>query len=773
MFTRSRWRPAVCSAVAFASVTFAAGGQEAPLTVKSDTLTASIRLNPFGISFAQPNGTRLQDLPGATLDPADPSARYGTLGFAVDARAQAQPPEIGYGVFAAVPLRWFHATRVLDHRIESGALMLRVATDDPLGRIFAVRVARAGTGIVAVEAIVDRPASVSATGWSFARAPGERFLGFGERSDRVDQTGHTVESWNEEGPFSAGAFRPYTEPILGDRWQGPPPIPGTNFSMPWFVSSRGYGFLLDSGYPNRFHLDGLGGTAWNVEAQEPVFRYRVFAGPKPADALRRFTLATGRQPAPAKWFFGPWYQPFGDTEFRTNLMSLWRTWDIPVTVAQTYTHYLPCGSHVGNRDAQKKQAAAYHAKGYMVTTYANSFVCNSHAGGAYQEGDREGYFVKTLLGTTYPIPYLAANATPDAPYSAVVDFTNPAATTWWKGLIREAVEDGYDGWMEDFGEYVPPDAVMADGRPGIAAHNEYCTLYHKASHELTSVAVGLDFAQFVRCGYTGTAPYARIVWGADPTTDDSKADGLAAAVSQGLSMGLSGIGYWGSDIGGFHALFTSGQTGVELLTRWLEFGAFSGIMRTEADGYARPGDDSVRAQVWDPEVRPTWRKYAKLRTQLFPYIWRAAREYRKTGMPIMRHLSLAYPRDPKIYGRYAEYEYLFGPDILVALVTDEGARSRTLYLPPGRWLNFWDATRYDERTGAFTARRGARVLTGGSTITVNAPLDRIPLFVRAGTCLPLLPPNVDTLAEVGDGPGLVHLSDREGRERILGFASKC
>jgi alpha-glucosidase len=748
-------------------------GPPPDIPVQSGALTAVVGLDPFRISFEQPGATPLAGLDGSSLSPADPSARYGGLSFAVDVRTQVQPPELGYGVFAAVPLRWFQATKATVQGFDGDALTLEVETDDPLGRVFRVVVAPDGEGVVSIAATLDQTAGVSATGWSFASEPGERFLGFGERSDGADQTGREVESWNEEGPFSSGAFHEELDPIMGERFQGPPPIPGTNFSMPWLVSSRGYGFLLDSTYPNRFRLGTDREDAWNVETQEPAFHARVFAGPTPAETIRRFGAAAGLQPDPAPWFFGPWYQPTGSTEFREQLLSGWRSWDVPVTVAQTYTHYLPCGAHLGDPDAQREQVDAYHAQGYMITTYVNSFVCRNHPGGAYREGDRNGYFVKTALGTTYPIPYLAQNLNPESPWSAVVDFTNPDATAWWQGLVSDALDAGYDGWMEDFGEYVPPDAVMTDGRSGLAAHNEYCTAYHRASHELTSLARGLDFAQFVRCGYTGTAPYARIVWGGDPTTDWSEADGLGAAVSQSLSMGLSGIGYWGTDIGGFHALFTEGQTDEELLIRWLEFGTFNGIMRTQANGYPRPFDDSVRTQVWDDAVRPVWRKYAKLRTQLFPYIWSAAQEYRATGMPITRHLALAYPTDPAVYSPEAEYEFLFGPDLLVAPVVEEGATTRTLYLPPGDWIDFWSATTYDEATGRFDPAPGAPTLAGGHMITVDTPLDRIPLFVRAGTCLPLLPAHVDTLAEVGTDPGLTNLSDVAGMERTLSFAASC
>lgn len=725
------------------------------VVVESGPLEAVVRLDPFRLSFRQDGEEILADVP-TRIDPTDPSGRHGPLGFAVDARSGVQTPAMGYGLFAEVPIRWFHATRVL--REERGRWI--VATDDPLGRTFSLAIEPVANGVIRVDAVLSDFIGVTATGGSFTRSSGGRFLGFGERSDGADQTGKVVETWAEEGPWSAGSLRPVTEPLLGERWQGPPPFSGTNFPMPWFVSSEGYGFLLDSVAYNVFRLDREG--AWSVETRERRLAFLVFAGPTPAEVLSRFVGWHGPQPHPAPWFFGPWFQPSGPGD---QLAIDFREQDVPVTVAQTFTHYLPCAAHWGRRDAQRARVRHWHQHGYKITTYVNSFVCETHPGGAYDEGDENGYFVKTLAGTTYPVPYAAF---PESS-SAVVDFTNPAAASWWQGLVREALEDGYDGWMEDFGEYVPPDAVLHDGRTGIEAHNEYCTTYHRTSDELTRPLRGDDFAQFVRCGYTGTAPFARVVWGGDPTEDDSKADGLAAAVSQGISMGLSGIAFWGSDIGGFHSIFTSGRTSENLLIRWFEFGALSGVMRTEANGYGRP-DQGGRVQVWDASVLPVWRRYTKLRTQLYPYVWAAANEYRAKGIPIMRHLALAYPNDPKVYAPEAEYEFLFGPDLLVAPVTQEDATARTLYLPEGEWYEFWKTVKYDEASGEYRRLPAGVPISGGRLLTVAAPLEEIPIFVRADTCLPMLPPDVDTLADVGDWPGLRKLKDVVPEEiRTLAF----
>jgi alpha-D-xyloside xylohydrolase len=728
----------VAALIALAAPVAARAGADATV-VRSGRLVVRIEHEPFAIEVSQGGKTVLR----SAHDPLDPTGATTPLGFALGASVQAQTPEASYGVTADA-LRWLGTTSATP----IGQGRFRVATQDP-SRWFDLTVHSRSAGVVELDARLSDARGVAATGAAFERPSHERFLGFGERSEAVDQTGRVVENWNEEGPFSAGGLRPYTDPVMGEDWQGPHPVgPASNFTMPWFVARSGYGFLLHSTWLNRFHLDRPG--TWRVEHNDPArLRMRLYAGPTPERVLRRFTADpdVGRQPDPAPWYFGPWYQPTGADDFRRSLVPRWREEDVPVSVAQTYTHYLPCAGHAGREDAERALTDLYHQWGYKVTTYVNSFVCQDHP--EYAEGDRQGWFVKTPLGTTYPIPYAAwLNSS-----SAVVDFSAPGATEWWHGLIDDALANGYDGWMEDFGEYVPPDSRLTDGRTGVEAHNAYCTDYHRASHALTWERERRgDFAQFVRCGYTGTAPYARIVWGGDPTEDDSEADGLAAAVHQGLSMGLSGIGYWGSDIGGFHSLFTSERTSTELLVRWLQFGAFSGIMRTQAEGYERPdqtGDH--RAEVWDDDVLPHWRKLAELRTQLHPYIWNASLEYRRTGAPLMRHLAFAYPRSPAAWGEgpaadAARFEFLFGPDLLVAPVVDMGSTSRDVWLPPGEWIDVWDLLAYDDATGELQLDpSGATTLDGNRVIKVDAPLNRIPVFVRAGTCLPMLPGDVDTL----------------------------
>jgi alpha-glucosidase (family GH31 glycosyl hydrolase) len=252
------------------------------------------------------------------------------------------------------------------------------------------------------------------------------------------------------------------------------------------------------------------------------------------------------------------------------------------------------------------------------------------------------------------------------------------------------------------------------------------------------------------------------VWGGDPSVDWGF-DGLASAVTNGLTMGLSGVSTWGSDIGGFFALLENRLT-PELLIRWIEFGAVSGVMRTQADGIHIP--ESERPQLWDPGIVRHWRRWAKLRTQLYPYLAAADAEYRRSGLPIMRHLSLAYPEDRRALAE--DDAFLFGPDLLAAPVLRPGARRRQLYLPVGRWVDLWRSTRYLQGSGGLQLRR-ARVLRGGRSVKVPAPLDELPLLARVGTLLPLLSPDVDTLASYGNRARTVSLNERRNRRVLLAF----
>ncbi len=588
----------------------------------------------------------------------------------------------------------------------------------------AMTVTRPAEGVTHVE--LRAPAGTQAVRISFATADGERFLGFGERSDAVVRTGGEVDNRVTEGPYQS-LESPFVAAFVPPPGQSDRPD-ATYFPIPWLLSSRGAGFLVTNDGHSRFRL----GAPWSVEVDGDAVGFDVFAGPEPADVLRRFTARVGRQPrAAAPFYFGPWWQPHGDEG--ANLAQL-RAVGAAGSLVQTYTHYLPCGDQETARE--RSRTARFHAAGLAVTTYFNPMVCTSYAARF-----DPSVLTKDALGNPSLYRYTGSTSFLVGQY----DFTSEAGRRAYGDALDEAVRDGYDGWMEDFGEYTPDDARGADGSTGAAGHNAYVRAYHAAARAYARDRAGRPLARFNRSGWTGTAQHSQIVWGGDPTTGFGF-DGLRSAVRNGLSMGLSGVSLWGSDIGGFFAL-SQEQTTPELLQRWIQVGFASGIMRMQANGFTlRP---STRAQIFDADVLPVWTRYARLRTQLYPYLARAQRAYDRTGMPLMRALALAFPHDPKALER--DDEYLLGPDLLVAPVLDDGVRARKVYLPRGRWFDYW--------------HRGP-ALRGRRDVVVPAPLDELPLFVRRGAAVRLLPRDVRTLARYGKGT-VVRLADRPGRRTLL------
>lgn len=695
---------------------------------------------------------------------ATAAAEPWTLAFV----QRAPGPTLNQGADARLGFRtalgWFRATRAESLRADGSALVAEVATTDPLGRRLSLRVAPAAEGTITVAAAVSGSADdVEAVGIGFATTEAERYIGFGERSNAVDQRGNEVENYVAEGPYQPEE-RPFLNAFVPPQGYRPRDD-ATYFPMPWLLSTRGYGVLIDNNELSYFRLGTESPGTWTMEVQATRLDFRVIAGPHPAAVVKRLTAFTGRQPRPlAPWFFGPWFhtgqENVAPAEREREAVETLRAADAPASAVETHLRYLPCGEAAPLRATERERTAYFHRHGLATLSYVNSEICREYEP-VWSDAARRGVLQRDPNGDPYVFnAYVGSRTPPQTPVSQV-DFTAAGAQEFWNGLMSQLVEDGHDGWMEDFGEYTPLDAQSANGMPGTQMHNWYPVPYHRAGFEFARSA-SRPIARHIRSGWTGVHPYAQIVWGGDPTTDWGY-DGLTSAVTNALTMGLSGISIWGSDIGGFFSLGAR-QTTPELLKRWIQFGAVSGVMRTKHGGVAIP-PKGERPQPWHKEILPIWRRYAKLRTQLYPYIDAADAFYRRTGMPIMRHLALVRPGDPKAVA--TDDQFMFGPDLLVAPVLAPGATERKLYVPAGRWLDAWRTLAFDDKTGGLRLGRPALVDPGERTL--RAPIEELPLLVRAGAVLPLLPPDVDTLADYGSEKGLVRLRDRRGRLGLIAF----
>jgi sulfoquinovosidase len=661
---------------------------------------------------------------------------------------EAAAPRLGFRAGGV----WHSATRVVDIRTDKQRLTATLSTDT--GRQLRLEVS--ARPYVRLRASVSG-GQVEAMRIGFRARPGERYLGFGERSNAVDQRGREVVNYVQEGPYRPGEYGAVRASIPS--WALFERPDATYFPMPWLLSTAGYGVLVDNLEQSRFRLGSQRRGVWSVEVDAPVLRLRAFAG-RPARLVRRLTEVTGRQPPPAApWQLGPWFQTGHQNTAPGELghLDTLRRRDAPVSAAETHMRYMPCGADVGQEAPERTRTRGFHRRGVAVLTYTREAVCREYEP-AFLRGVRTRAFLRRADGSPYTFSAFVGGRVTDV---AMIDFSGAAGPRLHGSLLQRTVDNGYDGWMEDYGEYVPPDSQAADGSGGARMHNRYPVLYHRSGQRFVDAAAR-PLVRFVRSGWTGIHPYAQVVWGGDPATAWGF-DGLRSSVTQALSMGLSGISSWGSDVGGFFTLGAERLT-PELLRRWIQLGAVSGVMRTKAEGIGSGQD--VRPQVWQRQVLPAWRRYAKLRTQLYPYLVAADRHYRRSGMPIMRHLALAHPGDRRAVA--SDDAFLFGPDLLAAPVTEPGARRRRLYLPRGHWVDLWRSASYERSSGGLELG-GARLVRGGRRITLPAPLDELPLLARAGTLLPLLSPDVDTLAGYGNRGVTVGLRERRNRLVLLAF----
>ncbi len=655
--------------------------------------------------------------------------------------------------------RWYHARALVKVNAGSAGRTYVLETDDPGKRRILLTVEGLGEGTTGISASLSK-GEADAIGIGFDAPKRERMLGFGERSDHVDQRGNTVENYVGEGPYQPTEYAVPAASV--PPWGFHERSDATYFPMPWLLSTRGYGVLAENLETSRFRLGSEQASEWSVEADAQRLDLKVYAGPEPADVVRRMSADVGRQPKPdAPWLFGPWFQTGHQNTAPGELsyVDILRSADAPISVAETHMRYMPCGSDQGQEAAERGRTDAFHAEGLAVVTYTREAVCASYPA-AFDPAVASGAFLEHTDGTPYTLQTFVGSGVTQV---GMLDFTDPAAADVYGTILDRAYAAGYDGWMEDYGEYAPPDSLAHNGMGGDRTHNFYPVAYHREGRRY-SKSKDRPIIRFNRSGFTGAARYSQIVWGGDPTTGWGF-DGLASAVKEALSMGLSGVSLWGSDIGGFFTLSDQRLT-PELLARWIEFGAFSGVMRSKAEGIGVPL--ASRPQIWEQPTLPVWRRYAKLRTQLYPYLQAADAEYRRSGMPIMRQLSLIAPDDRRATG--LEDQFMFGDDLMVAPVLEPGATSRGVYLPQGRWVDFWKAISYRESDGSLRLQRAATV-GGGRDVDVSAPLEQMPLLARAGTLLPLLPADTETLAPYA-AKDHIGLDDSRGEMKVIALPRK-
>lgn len=544
----------------------------------------------------------------------------------------------------------------------------------------------------------------------------EHVYGCGEQFSYFDLRGHKFPLWtSEQGVGRNKSMRITHEADLndhagGDYWW-------TFFPQPTFVSSEGYWVHADTSAYSVF--DFRRARAHELYFWELPAMLLIGQTDTMPQLLEDLSAYFGRQPEMPQWVYrGVILGIQGGTEVCETKLRAAQAAGVPVAGiwAQDWEgiNITSFGQRlrwnwVWNADRYPgldRAIARWKSEGTRFLVYANCYVGRGWS--LCEEAASCGYLVKNSSGEDYYVDFGEF-------YAGIVDLTNPQAFDWFADkLAKNILEFGASGWMADFGEYLPTDAVLYDGTPALLAHNLWPVLWARCNAEAVKKARAEQEALFfMRAGFTGSQRWCPMMWAGDQNVDWSNDDGLPSALRAALGLAMCGHGLHHSDIGGYTTLYGMHRT-KELFMRWAELAAFSPLMRTHEGN--RPNDN------WqfdsDAETLALLGRMTRVHVALADYLRSAVTENATRGMPVMRPLFLAYPEDERAWS--CDDEYLFGPDLLVAPVVKEGARSRRVLFPRGTWLDFWSGDVV--WNSAFGGER-----------ELDAPLGAPPVFIREGS----------------------------------------
>ncbi|WMY74666.1 alpha-xylosidase [Buttiauxella selenatireducens] len=479
---------------------------------------------------------------------------------------------------------------------------------------------------------------------------GETVYGLGERFTALVKNGQTVETWNRDGGTS-------TEQSYKN--------------IPFYLTNRGYGVLVNHPECVSFEVGSEKVSEVQFSVEGEYLEYFVIDGPTPKAVLDRYTRFTGRPALPPAWSFGLWLT----TSFTTNYDEA----TVNSFIDGMAERNLPL--HVFHFDCFWMKAFQWcdfewdpvtfpdpegmlkrlKARGLKICVWINPYIGQKSP--LFREGMEKGYLLKRPNGAVWQWDKWQ-------PGQGIVDFTNPAACEWYAGHLKRLVRMGVDCFKTDFGERIPTDVVWHDGSDPQKMHNHYAFIYNELVWNVLKQELGDEEAVlFARSASVGAQQFP-VHWGGDCYANY---ESMAESLRGGLSLGMSGFGFWSHDIGGFE-----NTAPAHVYKRWCAFGLLSSHSRLH-------GSKSYRVPwAYDDEACDVVRHFTQLKSRMMPYLYRQAAQAAEFGTPMMRSMMLEFPDDPGC--DYLDRQYMLGDSVMVAPVFSE-AGDVQFYLPEGRWTH--------------------------------------------------------------------------------------
>lgn len=537
----------------------------------------------------------------------------------------------------------------------------------------------------------------------------EQFFGLGEKSGGLNRRGKRFKMWNSDKP----CYSTTEDPLYK--------------SIPFFMSSYRYGIFFDNTYKSEFDFGSNTDEYYSFTAPGGELLYYFIQGNDYKEIIGHYTELTGQPILPPKWALG-FSQCRGlltREDLTRDIAKGFRERSIPCDIIFQdigWTQYLQDFKwQKQNYHDPKRMLDDLSQQGFKVIVSQDPVISQQNIG-QWKTADSLKYFATDVrTDETYDMPW------PWGGNCGVVDFTNPAVADWWGGLQQLPIVDGVQGYWTDMGEPAWSNEESTDRlnmKHFAGMHNEIHNVYGLVWNKVVTEQFekrnpNRRIFQMTRASYAGLQRYA-FGWSGDSGNGNNILDGwsrLSNQVQIAQSAGMGLIPFWSCDISGYCGDINNYDELSELYIRWMQFGVLNPISRAHHEG-----NNAVEPWLFGEEAETLSRKAIELKYQLFPYLYTYAREAYDTGVPIIRAMVLEYPDDPEAVK--AEGQFLLGKELLAAPVVEKGASSKRIYFPEGEWILFHDVnTRYK----------------GGQWIDFPVELGTIPLFVKAGSIIPIMP----------------------------------